>query len=215
VRSKRGKDLSSIDENDDDSVSSTLSSSLHTLSSFLSQDFDQEIERERRRRMKEKKKREQKEKTASNLSLSSLAVRTPPDSYSRGGVALTPLMNPLSRPQSPALKIGGGLSNLKPSEELQTFRLPTTEREALLGSHSQVDCETPRVITWTDLSFDPREYSASSSSTKPIVLKSLSIGKKVMGSEQERGEGQLMTSRSDESDYEAEWERAANRNILK
>jgi hypothetical protein len=204
VRSKRGKDLASIDENDDGSLTSALSSSLHTLSSFFSQDHHQD------QHLKEKRK-DRKHK----LPIVSSPVRTPPDSVSRGGVALTPLPNPLSQVEATPIVTMTPLSHLKPLEE---YLISRVEKERDVPLRQVVDCETPRVITWTDLSYDPREYSHQSSSTKPILLKSLSIGKKAIVSheeEEETGTGApVLTSRSDESDYEVEWDRA-HRNILR
>lgn len=65
------------------------------------------------------------------------------------------------------------------------------------------DCETPRIPTWTDLSYADIPVS------KQIILQPLHLERKVQEKEE-----YVATSRSDESDYEIEWNRA-NLKLLK
>lgn len=125
-------------------------------------------------------------------------------------IALEPLPNPL-----PLSDTSIGFKKIPPSEtELLTFRVEEEERDDFRrpsissSTREMVDCETPRVITWTDLTYDPTEYSLQSTQLEPIFLGPLSA---FQTPPQEDGDEIITTSRSDQSDYEPDWNRASQK----
>jgi hypothetical protein len=209
----RGGDLESIDENDS-VLSSSVSSSVNTMKTLLTQYYQQGSTSHHRK----SKKSKQKTRSESDEHL----IR------SGGGVALEPLPNPL--PRVADTSIGFKKILLSPSDaELLTFRVEEEEREEDPGRRRTsgtslpsssirevVDCETPRVITWTDLTYDPTEYSLQTSQLEPIFLGPLSAYQTQQQQEDEEDNEDginpgdvIATSRSDQSDYEADWDRAS------
>lgn len=65
------------------------------------------------------------------------------------------------------------------------------------SSSQVIDCETPRIPSWTDLIYEDIPIS------KPAVLQPLHLDRHIQDKEE-----YAVTSRSDESDYEQEWHRA-------
>jgi hypothetical protein len=223
--------LESIDENDSTFSAGSISSSLSSMNTLLAQ-FYQQGDSSSRSTGHQGKSKKSKQKIRSETNQQTLTRG------GVGGVALEPLANPLPRIADSTSSVTPlGFKKILPSDsELFTFRLGDEEgeerREEVSGRRPSsgaaslsstlmregvVDCETPRVMTWTDLAYDPTEYSLQTTQLEPIFLGPLSAYQTKQlqeeGGEEEDDDDShvIATSRSDQSDYEAEWDRASRK----
>lgn len=192
----RKSDLESIDENES-TFSASVTSSLISVNTLLNR-YSQTHNRAKGNKPK------RKHQTAGELS----------QSQSIPILGLEPLPSIVTKGDSRAIispSIIHPSDHTSSSEEILTFRVEEDDEEekdtqSVVSRTRQMDCETPRVITWTDLSYDPNEYHQIEF-TKSLQLESLSVDKN-----DNKEEYVVATSRSDQSDYEIEWDRA-NRKI--
>lgn len=189
----RKSDLESIDENDS-TFSTSVSSSLFSISTLLNRQVTNRSTKGKGFKKKVRVEIDHPSPFSQSLGLEPLpSIATKVEE-----ISLPPSTVPeISHLQTPT------------DHEILTFRVEDDDEDEerddrSIRTRNTMDCETPRVITWTDLSYDPNEYVHHTDPLKSLQLQSLSVDQNIRNEREEY----LTTSRSDQSDYEVEWDRA-------